>query len=42
VEVISVGHTKFFVKVELTRVQDPGSSPKVFMKAFDQHIEYLL
>ena len=27
-EIISVDHTKFLVKVELTRVQEPGSSPK--------------
>ena len=26
--IISVGHTKFLLKVEITRVQDPGSSPR--------------
>ena len=28
VEIISTGHTNFLVEVELTWVQDPGSSPK--------------
>ena len=27
-EIISVGHTNSLVKVQLTWVQDPGSSPK--------------
>ena len=39
-EKISLGHTNFLDKVTLAWVQDLGSSPKVFNKTFDQHIEY--
>ena len=38
-EIISVGHTKFLVKVELTWVKTVGL-PQVFMKTSDQHIDY--
>jgi hypothetical protein len=38
VEIISLGHTDFLVKVELACVQ-ALVIPQVFMKTSDQHIE---
>ena len=29
-EIISLGHTNFLVKVDLTWVQDPGLSPSLY------------
>ena len=42
VEVISVGHTNFVVKVELMWVQDPCVFSQVFVKTSDQHMYFIL
>ena len=40
-EIISVSHTNFLVKVDLTWVQDPCLLPSLH-EGGDQHIEYYL